>query len=146
MKLKILLILIISTFSACNSSSSKEKSNVLEGTYEATETGFGTQIGIWVFSRDEISIFIGHDTQNPFSTLGLVAVQKYYIKDDIIYTCLCTTEDCLDKGKNYGKLWKIESITQTNNKRTVMLTTFNNSMKVKLEKDKGIGLDVKDWN
>lgn len=146
MKLKILLIvIIISTFTACNSNSSKEKSNVIEGTYEATETGFGSRIGIWVFSRDEITVLISHDMQSAFSNLGVVAVQKYYIKDDVIYTCTCNSMDCLSKEKNYDKIWKIESISQTKTKKTVMLTTFDNSIKVKLEKDKSLGLDVKDW-
>ncbi|MFH6988473.1 hypothetical protein ACHRVW_12080 [Flavobacterium collinsii] len=148
MKSKTLYILmIISSLSACNNNTLKEKSNVIEGTYETTETGLVTQTGIWVFSRDEITILIDHDLKNPFSSLGLVAVQKYYIKDDIIYTCLCNSQDCLDKGQNYQKLWKIESISQTNNKGTILLTNvYNPAFKVKLEKDKGIGLEVKNGN
>ena len=138
MKLKILLIVtIISIFSACNSNSSnKEKINVLEGTYQATEfltsktyqvteNGGIYRMGYWVFSRDEITILLGDSDNlvNTYSNLSLVAVQKYYIKNDIIYTCLCHTSDCLDKEKNYEKTWKIESVSQTNAKRIVMLTS-----------------------
>ena len=149
MKLKTLLIVtIIFIFSACNSNSnsSKEKINVLEGTYQVTETGQISRIGVWVFSRDEITILLSDNLENTYANLGLVAVQKYYIKDDIIYTCLCTTDDCLNKEKNYEKLWKIDSVNQTNSKRTVMLTNvYDSSFKIKLEKDKSIGLDVKEW-
>lgn len=147
MKLKTLIIVtFISILSACNNNSSKEKINVFQGTYQVTETGQFPQIGVWVFSKDEITILLTHNMENTYANLGLKAVQKYYIKEDIIYTCLCTSSDCLEKGKNYGKLWKIESVSQNNSKRIIMLTNvYNTSLKVKLEKDKSIGLDVKDW-
>lgn len=147
MKLKTLIIVtFISILSACNNNSSKEKTNVFQGTYKVTETGQFPQIGVWVFSQDEITILLTDNMENTYANLGLIAVQKYYIKDDIIYTCLCTSSDCLEKGKNYEKLWKIESVSQNNSKRIIMLTNvYNTSLKVKLEKDKSIGLDVKDW-
>jgi hypothetical protein len=140
------VIIIISLFLACNSKPSKEETNIYDGTYQITESGLVTGIGVWVFSKDEISIFHSTEMQYPFANLGLSAVLKYYIKDDYIYNCLCTYNDCLDKGKNYKKAWKIESVSQTNSKRIIMLTNVNDaSYKIKLEKDKSIGLDVKDW-
>lgn len=133
-------------FSACHNTPPKEKTSIWEGTYQVTETGQITRVGIWVFSKDEISILISDKLESAFSNLGLAAVQKYYIKDHYIYTCLCNVDDCLDKEKNYEKIWKIESVRQTKKKRTIMLTNvFDASFKVKLEKDKSIGLDVRQW-
>lgn len=145
-KIKTLLsVIILFLFFACNHKSSKSERNLLEGTYQVTQSGTIPEIGVWVFSKDEISILLTDKLENTFANLGLKAVQKYYIKDDCIYTCLCTASDCLNK-ENYEKLWKIESVSQTNAKRTVILTNvYNASLKVKLEKDKSIGLDVKDW-
>jgi hypothetical protein len=146
MKLKILIIITVFLFFACDSKPSKEESNIFDGTYQVTETGLVTRVGVWVFSKDEISILLTDNLENTFDNLGLLAVQKYYIKDNYIYTCLCTTDDCLNKEKNFGKLWKIESVSQTNTKRIIILSNVSdNSFKVKLEKDKSIGLDVKDW-
>lgn len=146
MKLKTLIIItFIFVLSACNSNSSKEKTNIFDGTYQITESGLVNGIGIWVFSKNEISIFHSIEEENSFANLGLSAVVKYYIKDDYIYTCSCILDDCSDKGKNFEKNWKIESVNQTNSKRIIMLTSVNNtSNKIKLEKDKEIGLDVKD--
>ena len=77
--------------------------------------------------------------------MGLSAVVKYYIKDDYIYACNCIQNDCSDKEKNFEKNWKIESVNQTNSKRIIILTSVNDtSYKIKLEKDKEIGLDVKE--
>ena len=148
MKLKKLIIIsFIFVLYACNSYSSKEKKNVFEGTYEVKIIGQIPEIGVWVFSRDEITILISDNMVNAYANLGLKAVQKYYVKDNIIYTCLCTTNDCLSKEKNFQKLWEIESISQSKTKRIIMLKNVNNnSLKVKLEKDKSIGLDVKDWD
>mgnify|MGYP003610924073 CR=1 FL=1 len=147
MKLKTLItITFISILFACNNNSSKEEINVFEGTYQVTQTGQFPEIGVWVFSRDEITILLTDNMENTYANLGLKAVQKYYIKDNIIYTCLCTSSDCLNKEKNYEKLWEIESVSQNKTKRTIMLKNiYNASLKVKLEKDKSIGLDVKDW-
>ena len=119
---------------------------MFDGTYQATEAGNTTGLGVWVFSKDEIAVLQSEDLQSAYSNLGLVAVQKYYIKDNIIYTCLCTTSDCLNKDKNYSKTWKIESVNQTASKRTIKLTIVGNeSYKMILEKDKSIGLDVDKW-
>ena len=147
MKLKTLLSFITVFFLfACDRKPSKVQRNIFEGTYQVTESGLVNRIGVWVFSKDEISILLTNNLKNTFDNLGLLAVQKYYIKDNYIYTCLCTTDDCLNKEKNFGKLWKIESVSQTNTKRTIILTNISDvSLKVKLEKDKSIGLDVKDW-
>lgn len=146
MKLKTqLIVIIISSFLACNNKPSKEESNIFDGTYQITESGLVTGVGVWVFSKDEISIFHSTEMQTPFANLGLSAVVKYYIKDDYIYACNCILNDCSDKGKNFEKSWKIESVNQTNSKRIIMLTSTNDtSYKIKLEKDKEIGLDLKE--
>ncbi|MFV8368028.1 hypothetical protein [Flavobacterium sp. LB2R40] len=146
MKFKILfIVIIISTLSGCNSSSSKEKINVFDGTYQITESGLVNGIGVWVFSKNEISIFHSTEEENSFANLGLSAVVKYYIKDDYIYECSCILNDCSYKGKNFEKDWKIESINQTNSKRIIILTSVKDtSYKIKLEKDKDLGLDVID--
>lgn len=142
----LLIVIIISSFFACNSKPSKEETNIFEGTYQITESGLVTGIGVWVFSKNEISILHSTEMQNTFANLDLSAVLKYYVKDDYIYTCNCILNDCSDKGKNYEKDWKIESVSRTNSKRIIMLTNVNDaSYKIKLEKDKSIGLDVKDW-
>lgn len=145
MKFKILfIVIIISTLSGCNSNSSKEKINVFDGTYQITESGLVNGIGVWVFSKNEISIFHSTEEENSFANLGLSAVVKYYIKDDYIYECSCILNDCSYKGKNFEKDWKIESINQTNSKRIIILTSVKDtSYKIKLEKDKDLGLDVK---
>jgi hypothetical protein len=145
MKFKILfIVIIISTLSGCNNNSSKEKINVFDGTYQITESGLVNGIGVWVFSKNEISIFQSTEEENSFANLGLSAVVKYYIKDDYIYECSCILNDCSYKGKNFEKDWKIESINQTNSKRIIILTSVKDtSYKIKLEKDKDIGLDVK---
>lgn len=147
MKLKILLfVIIISSFSLCNKNSIKEKVNVFDGTYKVTETGSISRIGVWVFSKDEITILLSNTMENSYADLGLIAVQKYYIKDNFIYTCLCSSNDCLNKENSFEKIWEIKSVNQTNNKRTIILTkVFDTSFKIKLEKNKSIGLDVKDW-
>lgn len=146
MKLKILInITFIIALSACNSNSSQEKTNIFEGTYQITESGLVNGIGVWVFSKNEISIFHSTEEEYPFANLGLSAVVKYYIKDDYIYACNCIQNDCSDKEKNFEKNWKIESVNQTNSKRIIILTSVNDtSYKIKLEKDKEIGLDVKE--
>ena len=146
MKLKILIIItFIIALSACNSNSSQEKTNIFEGTYQITESGLVNGIGVWVFSKNEISIFHSTEEENSFANLGLSAVVKYYIKDDYIYACNCIQNDCSDKEKNFEKNWKIESVNQTNSKRIIILTSVNDtSYKIKLEKDKEIGLDVKE--
>lgn len=146
LKIQLIVIIIISLFFACNSKSSKEEVTILDGTFQITESGLTPAIGLWVFTEDEISILRSDKMENTFANLRLEAVQKYYIIDDYIYICLCTSNDCLDKGKNYEKLWKIESVTQTNAKRIIIITNIiDASIKVKLERDKSIGLNVKDW-
>ena len=146
MKLKTLIIItFIIVLSACNSNSSKEKTNIFDGTYQITESGLVNGIGVWVFSKNEISIFHSTEEENSFANLALDAVVKYYIKDDYIYACNCINNDCSNKEKNFEKSWKIVSVNQTDSKRIIMLTSINNtSNKIKLEKDKDIGLDVKD--
>jgi hypothetical protein len=145
MKFKTLIIItFISVLSACNSNSSKEKTNIFDGTYQITHSGIVNGIGVWVFSKNEISIFHSTEEVNSFANLGLSAVVKYYIKDDYIYACNCINNDCSEKEKNFEKNWKIVSVNQTNSKRVIMLMSVNDSSnKIKLEKDKDIGLDVK---
>lgn len=146
MKLKSIIIIIFSIIlSACNSKPSEEKTDIFDGTYQITESGLVTGTGIWVFSKNEISIFNRIDEESSSGPLVLTIVLKYYVKDDYIYACNCILNDCSDKGRNFEKDYKIESVNQTNSVRTIILTGVKDPLyKIKLQKNKDIGLNVKE--
>ena len=124
---------------------SEVKTDILDGTYQITESGPVTGTGVWVFSKNEISIFTSTDEASSFGPLVLTIVLKYYIKDNYIYTCNCILNDCSDKGRNFEKDYKIESVNQTNSVRTIILSGVKDPLyKIKLQKNKDIGLNVKE--
>lgn len=118
------------------------KPDLLSGTYKVTGEGINL-IGTWVFSKDEITMLENDVDKNPFESLAMIAVQKYYIEDDVIYQCLCNTNNCLEKA-SFEKFWQIDSIVQTETQQIILLKpTSNDNFKIRLTKDKSIGLNVK---
>lgn len=137
------LIIFFSAFLFC--CSKIDKPEILSGTYEVTGVGINI-VGTWIFSKDEITILENDFDKKPFHHLAMIAVQKYYIQDGIIFQCLCSSNDCLKK-ENYQKFWKIESVNQTETEQIIILKPIgDNSFKISLKKDKSIGLNVKKFH
>ena len=149
MKLNIFLFLVFSSFFICCNNKTKdinESENQINGLYQATNLKTDKFDGYWIFSNDEIACFEAKIDERGEVCENLIVIWKFYIKDKSLYTCICNVSDCLEK-KNWGKpYWKIESINKTNVKQTIIIqNTIDKSMKLKLEKTKSEGLDVKDF-
>lgn len=160
MKKLILFGIIFSLFVSCTESKGKSNENIeinkeleIDGIYRVVEDNVWWKNkkdketkGYWIFSKNEFSIFYydeilrNEQFPNLYSYVNLHhgATFNYYIKDNYIYSCLCTTDDCLDK-KNFSKYEKILKVEVLNNEQIISLE------KTKLVKDKGICLPVKNF-
>ena len=146
MKYKLVLLFTLGVLFSCSNKSNEHLTKKpIDGFYWA-EIVYKTinpptkVSGIYIFSNNEISIFY----RNPkeFAYVEHKAVFKYYFKDDLIYACNCGTNDCVNTN-NYTENYKIVSNETTDREQIVKLT--NGVIDVTLTKEKGVGLEVKNW-
>lgn len=140
-----LLFAIGVLFSCSNKSNEKPIKNEIDGFYWAEiiykKMDPPTNVsGIYIFSKNEMSIFYNKLDEPIYAEHK--AVFKCFFKDDFIYVCNCSFDNCLNKN-TYSKNFKIISNVVTDTEQTIKLS--NEELDVTLTKDKGTGLDVKKW-
>jgi hypothetical protein len=125
--MKFTYFLLIILFCSCSKKNDKKVYEKLSGLYEVESESNGETGNIYVFGDGELHHFVkdwgGNNCHIHRATF------KFYVKNDIVYTCKINSSNC-DEAK-YNEQYKLISIDTLGNEQIVSLTSDLDSIKLK---------------